>query len=1259
MTITSVTPSTSGSHPTTWGEVLALQLLDHTSCPVCRGMLDGGCCARCGADLRGPMGTEVWEASLAAAAAIRARDETLTRVPLVSGPAASTGAATGAPAFVSASASVSVAVPDTAHAAVSAESQPPPPPPGAGSSAKPPASPQSSATLQSVLATAGAGLFAVAAIVFTYFNPDLADRALRSVIVGLITLLFLGGAWLLSRRGLRFSAEAVGGLGLVFAGLDVHAVAQLAAPGVDPWLTAAVVSAVAAIVMLGAGTQRGIRVWQWTATVTLALTPAMLGAAGATSLSGVAGAIGVAFAAAVIIEFLRPPNVERVTLVAVQLIATASALVLVWRIDLASETASLLAMSGMLALIAVHAVIAARRMLGGLWAYVAGAAGSAAIVLVVYAIPGIRELSISWYFAIIPAVAAVALVLIGAVVPLPARVPRGQVAGGALSVLAVPALALLADAVITGGTTMTGFLRQNDGVDAFGLAGWGTPAGLAAVCVGLAAFGRLARDRDGLRALSVPAARVSLASGALAVLVLGCSGLLVLPAAIAVLTSAVVAVAVVMARAPQRTAGRGIVPLLLIGAYLALVASVIVAWRDASAVPLAGLATLIALGSVAAVRPARRRFISVGAGFAYGLILIATALAEGGVGSIAQLCLTASAGLLVAISATYLPRIGARSWQAILVVSAVPFGIGVLQVVEERSGWTALSTGLMFVLALTLLLTRRPGLTRLVRTAAAGMLVPTLAVVVVCLGAQLLASSGSPVALPIVAVLVALALAASSSIRGVLVARGHAPATADAARIAIESSALLTGLIATGLSVGREAAGLGTALIVLLVIGIGGVAAALFAGRRYAWGVAGAAFTGALWCVWGIAGVDLLEAYLLPPSLGAALVAVLVTVRGGRATALFAAGMLVAIGPILALVALIEPDAVGQTGVSWRVGGLLAGAGVLLALDALVGRAQPGSRLHRLRELRIPTLIAAGLAAVVGPLQGIRIGLGWDFAQLQGLGLFVACLGVSAVGALVLALVARALRASAGVDSALRRTRWLGAPAALALAAGTWTAIERDWFSIWPMWMLMLGYLIATVVTARSVSVRATTAPPVWFLFAIAFVTAVVAWSPRDLRVEWFSLPLGAFLLVAGALAMRRTDGASAGERGTLNSWPARWSGSWALLTPGIVTMMIASIVSTFTDPLTWRAILVMVLALAAILIGSRNRLAAPFLLGLIVLPIENVFVFSVQIGRGVESMPWWITLAVMGAVLLIIAVTAERRTGEGGGVAARMRDLR
>jgi len=76
-------------------------------------------------------------------------------------------------------------------------------------------------------------------------------------------------------------------------------------------------------------------------------------------------------------------------------------------------------------------------------------------------------------------------------------------------------------------------------------------------------------------------------------------------------------------------------------------------------------------------------------------------------------------------------------------------------------------------------------------------------------------------------------------------------------------------------------------------------------------------------------------------------------------------------------------------------------------------------------------------------------------------------------------------------------------------------------------------------------------------------------------------------------------------------------------------------------------------------MIGAGRRLAAPFILGMIVLPIENVLVFSVQIGRGIASMPWWITLAVIGAVLLIIAVTYERRSGDADTVVARIRDLR
>jgi hypothetical protein len=106
------------------------------------------------------------------------------------------------------------------------------------------------------------------------------------------------------------------------------------------------------------------------------------------------------------------------------------------------------------------------------------------------------------------------------------------------------------------------------------------------------------------------------------------------------------------------------------------------------------------------------------------------------------------------------------------------------------------------------------------------------------------------------------------------------------------------------------------------------------------------------------------------------------------------------------------------------------------------------------------------------------------------------------------------------------------------------------------------------------------------------------------------------------------------------------------------VVTLLPSMLATGTDPRTERAILVIGLALAAILIGSLRKLAAPFILGVIVLPLENVTVFAAQIGREIGATPWWITLATAGAVLLVIAVTYERRATSDRGIAARLRDL-
>src|SRR5690606_33939910 len=97
-------------------------------------------------------GEQLWDASQSAATALERRQRLLNRVPMAA----------------------------RALAPVAA-SQPQAPSPTAP--LPPSSAPRSSATLQSVLAIAGAGLFAIAAIVFTFFNPDLTDRALRSLIV--------------------------------------------------------------------------------------------------------------------------------------------------------------------------------------------------------------------------------------------------------------------------------------------------------------------------------------------------------------------------------------------------------------------------------------------------------------------------------------------------------------------------------------------------------------------------------------------------------------------------------------------------------------------------------------------------------------------------------------------------------------------------------------------------------------------------------------------------------------------------------------------------------------------------------------------------------------------------------------------------------------------------------------------------------------------------------------------------------------------
>lgn len=1260
-----------------WGESVARHLLDATACPVCG--LDGladGCCNRCGADLRGAYGTELWEASTSAALALRAREAVLSRAPRVSASLMAAGAA-------------SVSTPHEATGSSANAPAAPPAPPGTHAVLQSqPRPPRSSATVQSVLAIAGAGLFAIAALIFTFLNPDLSDRGIRSVVVGLVTLVFLGGAYMLARRGLQFSAEAVGGLGLVFVSLDVYAFAQLGRGDAVTWLLAALATAVAGAVMLIAGRLSQVRVWQWAAMLAVATVPATLGYAASSSYVAALGHLGSAFLATALIaasaRIAASSKLARRSLAVFQVIAVLSAVPLsvFGALSFGVTVVAMLGLSAVFALIALHAVLAARQLLGHWWSFVAG--GSATSALVLATTSPVAHSAGQWLPAVLPTAAAFAFALV-AVAPGMRTLVRPMLATGGIVVVGmlgvIPVLYAAATAIEALGAVVRGAVASGDGGAVLAEpSDWAPLLGMAGIAAGLALFGGLVRDRDtrharrihvsddirrpggerephqSLRGFAAGTDVVAIGAAVLTVLTLACSDLLPLVARLVIVLGAAAITAVALSRT-NGTVNHPLTPhrvVLLIGIHAAVAVGILISWIDPQTVPLAGIGAIAVLALASRTLPHGIRFLHVGAGFAYALVCLAQALAQTDLGSIAVLCLVTTAGLVGAIVVTFLPRVRARDWYAVLVVTSVPFAAGIVQVIFERSGWTALSTALMFALALSLVLTRRPGLNIVLRTLASGMLVPTVAVVVVCLGAQVLAVSASPVTLPVIAAIVALVLPSTTLIRDALRHNGLPADASAAARVAIEASALLTGAIATVLALAREAAGLGTTFLVLMILGVGAAASAVFTRRRYAWWVAGAAFTGALWCIWTMNGVDLLEAYLLPPALGAATIAAVLSARGIDVRGLYAAGLGLAVLPSLALLVLVEPDARTAVEVPWRAFALLAGGTVLLGIGTWCGRLGRRYRTARMRRLVPATFAAAGVAAIAGPVQGIRMGLGADLGALHGVTLFAACFAVAAVAAVILVCAGRGIRASARPDSPLRTSRWVFAPAVLSLAAGTWCAIERDWGSIWSMWALMIGLL--ALMFAAAVRAERTALPPVWFLFAIAFVTAVVAWSPRDLRVEWFSLPLGAFLLLAGIHALRRGRDST---RGGLNAWPAGRSGSWSLLAPGIITMMSASIVATFTDPLTWRAILVMVLALAAIMVGAGRRLAAPFILGMIVLPIENVFVFSVQIGRGIESMPWWITLAVIGSVLLIIAVTYERRGGDADTVVARIRDLR
>lgn len=1299
-----------------WNEQAAEYLLASTICPRCDSELrESAVCTSCRADLRGTGGALVWAASQRAADAVLERQQLIEALPTLSAVAAanertaarsarSAAPVPSAPVHAGATAGAS------ATAAIAAATAATP-----RTDAAAPAS-TSQLSVQSVLAVAGAGLFAVAAIVFTFLNPDV-GFGLRTAVIAVVTGIFLAGAWMLRRRGVQFSAEAIGALGMVFLALDVWALSELAPPAMSGWLFAAIGTFLAAAVMLAVAWLARIRSWWWTALVGLTLVPALLGyaAGGWGSAWGHVGVVAVALAAQRLVRVAAPRfdsgmRADAATLSVLQLLATAIVLVQLLALPAATPQSGVLARVAVLAVLAMLAVLATRDGLARFWSVAAGAFGTAALALLPLAL---ASLDATWLPALVPLAAALGVAasgLIGLVVPA-GTVRARALQAGASTVGIVTAVPAGLTALITFGTVTLAFLGTglapfrgaaiDDRRDSFALA-YGLPAdtvlagvfGLIAAALGIAALAAAARRAESATPERRSGFPVGMLVLALWIGALGTAALVGWPAlaplagagvgiAIAVLATGAVIVPwsrFAVARASVRA------PFVVL-AHVALVGAAFISWIAPDVTVPVGIVIVAVVLVVARGLSAGARVIHVGAAYAYALVIFATALDRLGVITIAVLCLTTTAAALCALAATLVRRLDARSWYAILVVTAVPFLIGVATVLREPNGWTALSTAVTFLLALALVLTRRPGLNRIVRSAAAAMLVPSLAVVAVCLGSEFLEVSGSPVVLPVIAAIVAFVLPATKAIESALARHGHDAGTAASVRLWIEISSLVTAAIAVVLALVRDAAGLGTAMAVLVVLGLGFAATRIVAARAYGWWLAAASWTGALWCAWAMLGIEVVEPYTLPPALVAVVVGAVGVARGRSGLALFTIGSACALVPSLVLLAAWGS---ADGGFAWRTAALIAASVALLVTGRLLTHS---SALTRVRMLRLPVLVGALVAAAAAPIQAVRWGLERDALELADADLvMVPVLGLTLAG-VVLAIAAVWMLhdgARAAVDGLVTQpsapgslgaaalpnsaagtifdewvlgTRWLFAPALLFLVAGPISAVRREWFAIWTLWALMAALLALALVTVALARRTKPVLPPFWFTYGLAWVTGVTGWSERDLRVEVFSLPLGLAVLAAGVIAMRSGAAASPAANATtghpsFNSWPIGFSGSWRLLAPGIVLTFLPSVLATGTDPQLYRPILVIALALVAIVVGSSRKLAAPFLLGLAVLPIENIVVFSAQVDRAVGAMPWWITLATAGAVLLAIAVGSERRTNQGGGVAARLREL-
>ena len=193
----------------------------------------------------------------------------------------------------------------------------------------------------------------------------------------------------------------------------------------------------------------------------------------------------------------------------------------------------------------------------------------------------------------------------------------------------------------------------------------------------------------------------------------------------------------------------------------------------------------------------------------------------------------------------------------------------------------------------------------------------------------------------------------------------------------------------------------------------------------------------------------------------------------------------------------------------------------------------------------------------------------------------------------------------------------------------------------------------AAVVTVAGLALARTDPLMLQLALLVAGVAAVIVSLVSADRRRW-SVPGG--LLLAASTWVRLSDaGVEVVEAYTLPSalavlgvgawklWRQPQLGSVKALLPGLTLAFLPSLLRSTDDPVSWRALILGVSALGALLLGAYQRLIAPLVAGAVVVGVLAVL----NLTPYALALPRWVLFAAVGAALLFLGMTWEKRLSD------------